>query len=86
MRAFSLALRLPLALPRPRRRGATLLLAGAAALAGCTSQAWYEGARAGADVRCQDGPPAAYDDCMERQNQKSYEDYRRAREDAAKAP
>lgn len=57
-----------------------------AALAGCSSQAWYEGAQVGAELRCQEGPPAAYDDCMARQNQTRYEDYRREREAVKQAP
>lgn len=77
---------MPTSSPAPVRLRAGLLLAALAALAGCTRQAWYEGTQVGAQLRCEDGPPAAYDDCMARQNQKRYEEYRREREDATRAP
>lgn len=62
------------------------LLLALASLAGCTRQAWYEGGQVSAALRCQQGPPAAHDDCMARQNQQRYEDYRRAREAVKQAP
>lgn len=77
--------RAPAARPRGGH-GRALLLAGLAALAGCSSQAWYEGVQAGARQRCLEGPPAARDECMARQNHKGYEEYRREREDATTSP
>lgn len=63
---------------------AGLLLA--ATLGGCTSQAWYESARASAEAQCQQQPAGAYEECMSRVNRKSYEDYRREREAVQQAP
>lgn len=80
--------------PDPRRDGPTpggravpaLLLAALAALAGCSRQAWYEAGQVNAELRCRQGPAAAYDDCMSRLNEKPYADYRREREAARQAP
>lgn len=58
----------------------------ALALAGCTSQAWYESARQSAALECQKQPAGAYEECMSRVNQKSYEDYRREREAVKQTP
>lgn len=63
--------------------GGLLLLAG---VAGCTSQAWYESARASAELECQRQPAGAYEECMSRVSKKSYEDYRREREAVKQAP
>jgi hypothetical protein len=46
----------------------------------CSSQAWYEGARASAEAQCRAQPAGAYEECMSRLDQRSYEDYRRERE------
>lgn len=60
-------------------RLAMLLPALALALAGCTPGAWYESARASAELQCQRQPAAAYEACLQRVNQKSYQDYARER-------
>ncbi|MFO6421619.1 hypothetical protein ACLBKS_15580 [Hylemonella sp. W303a] len=76
--------------PRPDihsrwRRAFLLILAGASLLAGCTTQAWYEGSRASARQQCNQQPPGAYEDCMRRVNEgvggKSYDSYEREREE-----
>lgn len=54
--------------------------------AGCTSQAWYESARVSAEAQCRRQPAGAYEACMARVNQKSYEDYHREREAAKREP
>lgn len=50
---------------------AAWLLAG---LAGCSSQAWYEGLRTRAAQECAQLPGSAYEDCMRRLPTQSYED------------
>lgn len=60
----------------------TLLLSALLALlplAGCSTRAWYEGARASAESECRRQPPGAYEDCMRRVNRQSYEDYEKER-------
>ncbi|MDZ4074857.1 MAG: hypothetical protein U1E04_08930 [Hylemonella sp.] len=64
MRQISLLLLIPLA---------SLLLAG------CSTRAWYEGARASAENECRRQPPGAYEDCMRRVNRQTYEDYEKER-------
>ena len=49
---------------------------------GCTRQAWYEGAKHGAENECRNLPPSEMDRCLERLNKKSYEEYEKEREDA----
>lgn len=63
-----------------------LLAGGVLAMAGCTSQAWYESARQSAELECQKQPAGAYEECMSRVNRKTYEDYRREREAVKQAP
>ena len=46
---------------------------------GCTTQAWYEGARMSAESGCSKLPPGAYEDCMARVNRKPYETYEKER-------
>lgn len=66
--------------------GSLLAAASVLALAGCSSQAWYEGARASAELECQRQPAGAYEECMSRVSKKSYEDYRRERAAVKQAP
>ena len=51
-------------------------------LAGCTTQAWYESAKVTAEQQCRDQPAGMQEACFSRLNQKSYEDYRRSRDEA----
>jgi predicted outer membrane lipoprotein len=46
---------------------------------GCTTQAWYEGAKQGAENECRSQPPSEIDRCLERLNKKTYEDYEKER-------
>ena len=46
---------------------------------GCTTQAWYEGAKQGAENECRSQPPSEMDRCLERLNKKTYEDYEKER-------
>lgn len=71
-------------IPRPASTGVVL---AATLLVGCTTQAWYESARVSAEQRCREQPPGAQEECFARLNQKTYEDYRRERDEAPrKAP
>jgi hypothetical protein len=54
-------------------------LALAAALGGCTTQAWYEGAKVGAQNECRKQPPGAAEECLARANKKTYEQYEKER-------
>jgi hypothetical protein len=57
-----------------------LLLLALSTLPGCTTRAWYEGARASAENECRKLPPGAYEDCMARVNRQRYEDYEQQRQ------
>lgn len=50
-------------------------------LAGCTTQAWYEGFRLGAESQCTRQPPGADGACRDRVNQKTYDEYVKERAD-----
>lgn len=52
------------------------------AVSGCTKQAWYAGAKQGAENECRQQAPSEMDRCLERLNKKTYEDYEKARSDA----
>ena len=56
-----------------------LVLALASVLSGCTSQAWYEGAKVGAQNECRKQPPGAAEECLARVNKKPYEQYEKER-------
>ena len=48
-------------------------------LGGCTTQAWYEGVKIGAENECNKQPPGAAADCRARLNRKTYEEYEKER-------
>ena len=48
-------------------------------LSGCTTQAWYEGVKMGAENECYKQPPGAVADCLARLNKKSHEEYEKER-------
>jgi hypothetical protein len=48
-------------------------------LSGCTTQAWYEGFKAGAENECHKQPPGAAADCLSRLNKKTPEEYDKER-------
>lgn len=50
-------------------------------ISGCTAQAWYEGAKQGAENNCRNQPPSEIDRCLEKLNKKSYEEYEKERSD-----
>ena len=56
----------------------TVLLIG---LTGCSTQAWYEGFRMGAESQCTRQPPGADGACRDRVNQKTYDEYVKERAD-----
>ncbi|MDI1299698.1 hypothetical protein [Methylotenera sp.] len=49
------------------------------AIAGCTNQAWYEGAKQGAENNCRSQPPGESERCLEKLNKKTYEEYEKER-------
>jgi hypothetical protein len=49
------------------------------AISGCTTQAWYEGAKRGAENNCRSQPPSETDRCLENLNKKTYEEYEKER-------
>jgi hypothetical protein len=63
-----------------RRITPVVLTALAASLQmGCTTQAWYEGAKMGAENECAKQPPGAYEECRARVNKQKYDEYEKAR-------
>ena len=58
---------------------ATLLNVMVLAVFGCSTQAWYEGAKHGAQNECRSQPPSEAERCLERLNKKTYEDYEKER-------
>lgn len=62
-------------------RPSLLLLLAAAALGGCSTQAWYEGTRTSNQVNCSQAPNKdAEQRCLQQSNSKSYLEYQRERE------
>jgi len=59
-----------------------VLLAGctAVAVAGCSTKAWYEGMRLGAQNDCRRQPSGEAEQCLSRVNTMTYEDYERKRQ------
>jgi hypothetical protein len=48
-------------------------------LSGCTTQAWYQGFKIGAENECYKQPPGAVADCLSRLNKKSQQEYEKER-------
>ncbi len=49
------------------------------AVSGCTTEAWYEGAKEGAKNNCRNQPPDEVDRCLEKLNKKTYDEYEKER-------
>ena len=49
------------------------------AISSCTSQAWYESVKQGAENNCRKQPPSESERCLESLNKKTYEDYEKER-------
>lgn len=47
--------------------------------AGCTNKTWYEGVKEGAKNNCRSQPPGEVESCLERLNNKTYEEYEKER-------
>jgi hypothetical protein len=56
-----------------------LLFSIATGLGGCTTAAWYEGMKTGAENECRQQQPGDAQDCLSRVNKKPYEDYEKER-------
>jgi hypothetical protein len=52
---------------------------GSLLLPGCTTEAWYEGVKRGADNQCRHAVPPDADQCLSRLNTRTYDEYRKAR-------
>ena len=48
-------------------------------IAGCSTQTWYETAKQKAESDCRNQAPSETERCLERLNQKSYENYEKER-------
>jgi hypothetical protein len=60
----------------------TLLMAIMAIVSACTTQAWYEGAKQGAENQCRQQPPSEMERCLENMNKKTYDEYEKERSNA----
>lgn len=49
------------------------------AIAGCTTQAWYDGAKQAAENNCRSQPSTEMERCLENLNKKSYDEYEKER-------
>jgi uncharacterized lipoprotein len=57
----------------------TALILMVIALAGCTTQAWYDGAKQAAENNCRAQPSTEMERCLENLNKKSYDEYEKER-------
>lgn len=48
-------------------------------LCGCSTEAWYEGVKRGAESQCRQANPADSEQCLSRLNTKRYDEYDKAR-------
>jgi hypothetical protein len=53
-------------------------------MTGCSTRAWYEGVRMGAQNRCAQQPPGADKACRDRLSDKPYDDYEKERTEIRK--
>lgn len=49
------------------------------AISSCTTQAWYESVKQGAENNCRKQPPSESERCLENLNKKTYEEYEKDR-------
>jgi hypothetical protein len=48
-------------------------------IAGCTTQAWYDGTKQAAENNCRSQPSTEMERCLENLNKKSYDEYEKER-------
>lgn len=48
-------------------------------LGGCSTEAWFEGAKRSAEHQCRQQPPGAQDECLARVNKSRYDQYEKER-------
>lgn len=48
-------------------------------MSGCTAQAWYDGLKEGANNNCRNQPPSEVNRCLDKLNNKTYEEYEKER-------
>jgi len=58
---------------------AFLAIALITVLGGCSTQAWYEGAKVSAENECAKQPPGAAQECRARLNKQNYDQYEKDR-------
>lgn len=56
-----------------------LLTVSVVTLGGCTSRAWYDGFKEGAKNNCRNQPESERERCLEKLNEKTYEEYEKER-------
>lgn len=49
------------------------------AISSCTTQAWYESVKQGAENNCRKHPPSESERCLENLNKKTYDEYEKER-------
>lgn len=55
-----------------------------ATLSACAQQAWYEGIKQNQRQDCYKSPPGEREECLRRVGDKSYDDYRREKQETQK--
>jgi hypothetical protein len=48
-------------------------------ISSCTTQAWYESVKQGAENNCRKQPPSESERCLENLNKKTYDEYEKER-------
>lgn len=61
------------------RFSAMLMLLWVLTLTGCSTEAWFEGAKRSAENQCRQQPPGAIDECLARVNKSRYDTYEKER-------
>jgi hypothetical protein len=57
------------------------LMAASLLVAGCTTEAWYEGVKQSAQDECRRQPAGAAEQCLSRLNKQTYQEYEKARQE-----
>ena len=66
-------------MPPVPRFSAVLMLLWVLTLNGCSTDAWFEGAKPSAENQCRQQPPGAFEECMARVNKSRYDTYEKER-------
>jgi hypothetical protein len=71
---------------QPLRLGLASAVALCLAMSACSTQAWYEGMKARARNECYQRAPGEQQNCLEKVNKQSYDQYEKERAPAHTAP